>query len=230
MRKKIIILTGAGMSADSGLSTFRDSDGLWEGHDVYAVASPEGWRKDKELVLNFYNERRRQLIDAEPNAGHKALVELEKKYDTQIVTQNIDDLHERAGSTQVTHLHGELFKVRSTVYEDLVYNWREDLKIGDTCEKGHQLRPHVVWFGEPVPMLEKAIKYTLLADFMIIIGTSMQVYPAASLVNYLPQGKTIYYVDPNPNISYELYHSDNLKVITKSASEGVPILVDQLLS
>lgn len=230
MRKKIIVLTGAGMSADSGLSTFRDSDGLWEGHDVYAVASPEGWRKDKELVLNFYNERRRQLIEAEPNAGHRALVELEYKYDTQIVTQNIDDLHERAGSSHVTHLHGELFKVRSTVYEDLVYPWRGDLKIGDKCEKGHQLRPHVVWFGEAVPMLEKAIKYTLLADFMIIIGTSMQVYPAASLVNYLPQGRTIYYVDPNPNISYELYNSDNLKVITKRASEGVPILVDQLLS
>jgi NAD-dependent deacetylase len=230
MKKRIVVLTGAGMSAESGLSTFRDSDGLWEGHDVFAVASPEGWRKDKELVLNFYNERRRQLIDAEPNEGHRALVRLETKYDVQIVTQNIDDLHERAGSSQVLHLHGELFKVRSTIYEDLVYHWRDDLHLGDKCEKGHQLRPDVVWFGEPVPMLEKAIRHTLLADFMIIIGTSMQVYPAASLVNYLPQGKLIYYIDPNPNISYELYRADNLKVINQKAAEGTPMLVDQLLN
>lgn len=218
------------MSAESGLSTFRDSDGLWEGHDVYSVASPDGWRNDINLVLNFYNERRRQLIDAEPNEGHKALVKLEKKFDTQIVTQNIDDLHERAGSSNVLHLHGELFKVRSTVYEDLVYHWRDDLNIGDKCEKGHQLRPHVVWFGEAVPMLEKAIKFALLSDFMIIVGTSLQVYPAASLINYLPQGKMIYYVDPNPNISYELAHSDNLKVITMTAAEGLPVLVEKLLA
>jgi NAD-dependent deacetylase len=229
MKKRIAILSGAGMSADSGLSTFRDSDGLWEGHDVYAVASPDGWRKDKELVINFYNERRRQLINAEPNEGHKALVELEAKYDTQIITQNIDDLHERAGSTNVLHLHGELFKVRSTVYEDLVYHWREDLHLGDKCEKGYQLRPDVVWFGEPVPMLEKAMLHVLKADLMIIIGTSMQVYPAASLVTFLPPGRMIYYIDPNPNISYELSRSDKLKVITRKASEGVPILVEQLM-
>jgi len=230
MRKRIAILTGAGMSAESGLSTFRESGGLWEGHDVYEVASPDGWRNDKEIVLNFYNERRRQLIDAKPNPGHEALTILEKKYESQIITQNIDDLHERAGSSNVLHLHGELFKVRSTVYEELVYDWREDLKLGDMCEKGHQLRPHIVWFGEAVPMLDKAIRHVLTADMMIIVGTSMMVYPAASLVNYLAKGKMIFYIDPNPNISYELSRSANLKVITQTASEGIPILVDQLMA
>jgi len=185
MKKKIAVLTGAGMSAESGLATFRDSDGLWEGHDVYEVATPEGWIKNKELVLDFYNERRNQLHEVEPNKGHKALVDLEKVFDTQVITQNVDDLHERAGSSKVLHLHGELYKVRSTVYQNLVYDWKDDLKIGDLCEKGHQLRPHVVWFGEAVPMLEKAIRHVLISDVMIIVGTSMQVYPAASLVNFL---------------------------------------------
>lgn len=230
MKKKIAVLTGAGMSADSGLSTFRDSDGLWEGHDVHEVATPEGWIRNKELVLDFYNQRRRQLMEVEPNAGHIALAQLEKKYDTQIITQNVDDLHERAGSSNVLHLHGELYKVRSTMYNTLVYEWKDDLKMGDHCEKGYQLRPHIVWFGEPVPMLEKAIRHILISDLMIIIGTSMQVYPAASLVNYLPEGKMIYYIDPNPNISYDLARSSNLKIITKKASVGVPILVDQLLA
>lgn len=229
MKKKIAVLTGAGMSAESGLSTFRDSDGLWEGHDVYKVATPEGWIDNQELVLDFYNQRRSQLHEVEPNEGHKALVDLEKVFETQIITQNIDDLHERAGSSNVLHLHGELLKVKSTVYGNLIYDWKEDLKIGDKCEKGHQLRPHVVWFGEPVPMLEKAIRHILIADLMIIIGTSMQVYPAASLVDYLPEGKMIYYIDPNPNISYELAKSSCLKVITKTAAEGVPLLVEELL-
>ena len=229
MKKRIAVLSGAGMSADSGLATFRDSNGLWEGHDVHAVASPEGWMANKQLVLEFYNQRRRQLLRAEPNEGHKALVTLEQKYDVNIITQNVDDLHERAGSSQVLHLHGELFKVRSTVYEHLVYDWRKDLKIGDLCEKGCQLRPHIVWFGEAVPMMEKAIRPVIMADILLIIGTSMQVYPAAGLVDYFPPGRMIYYVDPNPNISYELSRSSNLKIISKKAAEGVPILVDYLM-
>jgi len=230
MRKRIAILTGAGMSAESGLSTFRDSDGLWEGHDVYEVATPEGWAKNNQLVLDFYNDRRRQLNVVEPNAGHLAISKLEKKYDIQIITQNVDNLHERAGSSNVLHLHGELNKVRSTVYEELVYDWSNDLHLGDKCEKGYQLRPHIVWFGEAVPMLEKAIIQILKSDLMIIVGTSMQVYPAASLVSYLPEGKMVYYVDPNPNISYELAKSKNLKIVTKTAAEGLPIIIDSLLS
>jgi len=230
MRKRIAILTGAGMSAESGLSTFRDSDGLWEGHDVYEVATPEGWAKNNQLVLDFYNDRRRQLNVVEPNAGHLAISKLEKKYDLQIITQNVDNLHERAGSSNVLHLHGELNKVRSTVYEELVYDWSNDLHLGDKCEKGYQLRPHIVWFGEAVPMLEKAIIQILKSDLMIIVGTSMQVYPAASLVSYLPEGKMVYYVDPNPNISYELAKSKNLKIVTKTAAEGLPIIIDSLLS
>ena len=229
MKKRIAILTGAGMSAESGLATFRDSNGLWEGHDVYAVATPEGWHADKELVLSFYNERRRQLLEAKPNKGHLLLTELEKKFDVTVITQNVDDLHERAGTSKVIHLHGELFKVRSTGYENLIYDWRKDLKIGDLCEKGYQLRPHIVWFGEAVPMLEKAIRQILLSDILLIIGTSMQVYPAAGLVHYLPPGRMIYYVDPNPNISYELSKSPFLKVISEKASSGVPILVDLLM-
>ena len=174
-KKKIVILTGAGISAESGIKTFRDADGLWEGHDVMEVASPAGWRKNRELVLNFYNERRRQLLSVEPNAAHIALVELEKKYEVHIVTQNVDNLHERAGSRRVVHLHGELTKARSTLDESLIYDWFKDINLGDKCKKGAQLRPHIVWFGEAVPLLEDAASITSIADILVIVGTSMQV-------------------------------------------------------
>ncbi len=228
--KKIAILTGAGISAESGVKTFRDAGGLWEGHNVMEVASPEAWVKDKNLVLEFYNQRRRQLLEVEPNDGHKALVELNKKYKTVIITQNVDDLHERAGSNNIIHLHGELLKVRSTGDETLVYNWTKDLNLGDTCIEGFQLRPHIVWFGEAVPMLQNAIKEIITSDVMIIIGTSMQVYPAAGLVSVLPKGCPIYYIDPNPNISFELSLASNLTVIKEPATTGVKKVVDQLLN
>ena len=195
-KEKIVILTGAGMSADSGLKTFRDHDGLWEGHDVMQVATPEAWASDQDLVLEFYNQRRSNLRDAKPNDGHKALVELEDKYEVHIVTQNVDDLHERAGSMNVMHLHGELFKVRSTGDPFLVYDWTEDLISGDMCEKGYQLRPHIVWFGESVPMIEQAAHICSQADKMIIIGTSLAVYPAAGLIHYTQPDIPKYLVDP----------------------------------
>jgi NAD-dependent deacetylase len=227
--KKIVVLTGAGISAESGIKTFREAGGLWEDHDVTKVASPEGWREDPELVLNFYNQRRRQLHEVKPNAGHEALVDLEKKYDLQIITQNIDDLHERAGSGQILHLHGELLKARSTVDEQLVYDWPGDIKLGDTCEKGSQLRPHIVWFGEMVPMLVPAAQLTSKADVILIIGTSMQVYPAAGLVGYAPKHAQIFYVDPNPSINYELGFREKLVVIPEKASTGVPKILKELL-
>ena len=179
-KQKIVVLTGAGMSAESGLKTFRDENGLWEGHDVMQVASPQGFAQNPELVLEFYNQRRRQLLDVSPNKGHLALAELEQGFDVSIVTQNVDNLHEKAGSSHVVHLHGELFKVRSTVNENHVLDWEKDLILGDTDDHGHQLRPHIVWFGEMVPMLETAAQITQQAEILIIIGTSMQVYPAAS--------------------------------------------------
>lgn len=227
--KKVIVLTGAGVSAESGISTFRDSNGLWENHDVMSVASPEGWEKNMELVLNFYNQRRRQLKEVEPNQGHLALVELEKKYDVVIITQNVDNLHERAGSTRIIHLHGELNKVRSTGRQNLVYDWDGDLKTGDNCEMGFQLRPHIVWFGEMVPELEPAITECESGDIFIIIGTSMQVYPAASLISYAPRGSEIYYIDPNPHISYELSRLPGLKIIKERGSIGVPSVVSELM-
>ena len=201
MKKHIVVLTGAGMSAESGVKTFRDHDGLWEGHDVMQVASPEGFRQNPELVLDFYNQRRRQLKDVEPNQAHKDLAELEHDYKVTIVTQNVDDLHERAGSTDVVHLHGELLKIRSTGNYNDIKHWAEDINLGDTCNKGYQLRPHIVWFGEMVPILEKAIEITEKADILVIIGTSMQVYPAASLANYVPNNTPIYFIDPNPSVN-----------------------------
>jgi NAD-dependent deacetylase len=228
--KKIVILTGAGISAESGVQTFRDANGLWQNHDIMEVASPQGWTKNKELVLEFYNQRRRQLLEVEPNEGHKALVDLEKKYNTVIITQNVDDLHERAGSKNVIHLHGELFKVRSTGDDNLIYDWKKDLNIGDTCEYGYQLRPHIVWFGEQVPMIPVASKEVINAGIMLIIGTSMQVYPAAGLVGNLMQGTPIYYIDPKPHISYELQRSTNLEIYLEKASTGVRKVVDRLLS
>ncbi|MCK5637230.1 MAG: NAD-dependent deacylase [Flavobacteriaceae bacterium] len=220
--KKIIVLTGAGMSAESGIKTFRDADGLWEGHDVMEVASPQGWNQNKELVLDFYNQRRKQLLQVKPNKAHNLLVQLENDFDVEIVTQNVDDLHERAGSTKVLHLHGELFKVRSISDENIVYEWKKNLFIGDTCENGNQLRPHIVWFGEAVPMLDQAIEITKKADILVIIGTSMQVYPAASLINYIKPNTPVYFIDPKPNISNNL---NNLTVFSEKASVGVEKLI-----
>ena len=182
---KIVVLTGAGISAESGINTFRDADGLWEGHDVMEVATPQGWKTNPELVLEFYNARRRQLKMVKPNAAHLALKKLEDAFEVTIITQNVDDLHERAGSRRILHLHGELMKARSTFDPDLILDWKEDIKWGDMCEHNAQLRPHVVWFGEAVPMMEKAIEEVSEAEKLIIVGTSMQVYPAAGLIDYL---------------------------------------------
>ncbi len=225
MKKNIVILTGAGMSAESGIKTFRDEDGLWEGHDVMKVASPQAWEENKELVLDFYNQRRRQLHEVQPNAAHKALVKLEEKFTVDIITQNVDDLHERAGSQQVTHLHGELFKVRSTVDPQLIQVWKKDLHLGDRCEKGSQLRPHVVWFGEAVPELTKAVNIVEKAAVVIVIGTSMQVYPAAGLIEYAPKDCPIYFIDPNPTVA----PTEKLQIIPEKAVKGVPELVQKLI-
>lgn len=225
--KKIIVLTGAGVSAESGINTFRDADGLWEGHDVMEVATPQGFQKNPELVLNFYNERRRQLFNVLPNDAHKALVLLEKHFDVSIITQNVDDLHERAGSTQVIHLHGELLKARSIHNPQNIIDWKTDMKIGDLSEDGKQLRPHIVWFGEEVPLLEKAASITQTANILIIIGTSMQVYPAASLIHYAPRNTPIFFIDPKPNISQTNFNG--LTIIQASAAKGVPVLVSDLI-
>lgn len=225
--KKIVVLSGAGMSAESGINTFRDSDGLWEGHDIMEVASPLGWQKDKEKVLDFYNKRRAQLFAVFPNEAHKALLALEKKYQVNIITQNVDDLHERAGSSQVLHLHGELLKVRSTKNADLIYEWKKDLKMGDLCKEKSQLRPHIVWFGENVPQFDTAMEITSEADILIVIGTSMQVYPAAQLINYVKSEIPIYFIDPKPFIQQNQYK--NLTVLAEKASVGVVKVVNQLL-
>lgn len=222
--KHIVVLTGAGMSAESGIKTFRDEDGLWEGHDVIQVASPEGFRNNPELVLDFYNQRRRQLKTVKPNQAHKDLAALEDNYKVSIVTQNIDNLHESAGSSNVIHLHGELFKVRSLGNSKDIKPWTDDLKLGDTCENGYQLRPHIVWFGEEVPMIETAIELCATADILVIIGTSMQVYPAAGLIHYVQPNIPMYYIDPKPAI-----HSDGkVNVIAKSATEGMKQLIEIL--
>ena len=226
--KKIAVLTGAGMSAESGINTFRDSNGLWENHDIMDVASPEGWQRNPTLVLDFYNARRKQLLEVSPNEGHLALAELEAKYEVFIITQNVDDLHERAGSSNVIHLHGELRKSRSTSHPHLVYPCDAEIKLGYLCEKGSQLRPHVVWFGEMVPFLEPAAKIVADADAVLIIGTSMQVYPAAGLVGYAKLGIPIYYVDPNPSINFELSRKKNLNVLEERASTGVTKVIAEL--
>lgn len=219
--KHIVVLTGAGISAESGIKTFRDADGLWEGHDVMEVATPEGFAVNPELVLDFYNQRRRQLFEVEPNQAHFDLTELENNFKVTIVTQNVDDLHERAGSSNVIHLHGELLKVRSSFDENDIKEWKTDLVIGDLCKKGHQLRPHIVWFGEDVPMIEKAIKICETADILVIIGTSMQVYPAAGLKNYVPQNTPTYFIDPKPSIDTK----ENLTVIAETATVGVKKMI-----
>lgn len=224
--KKIVVLTGAGISEESGIKTFRDSGGLWEGHDIMEVASPEGWRKNKELVLEFYNLRRKQVQEVSPNDAHHYLVKLEEKYDVVIVTQNVDNLHERAGSKKIIHLHGELLKVRSTLDSNLIYDWREDIKIGDKCEKGSQLRPHIVWFGEDVPMMSLALKEVIDADIIIVIGTSLQVYPAAGLLTYAPTEKRKIIIDRKvPDVS----GVKNIEIYEMKASEGMKQVAEKLL-
>lgn len=222
--KHIVVLTGAGMSAESGVKTFRDHDGLWEGHDVMKVASPEGFRENPELVLDFYNQRRRQLKEVQPNQAHKDIALLEANHKVTVVTQNVDDLHERAGSTNVVHLHGELKKVRSTGNPNDIKIWTEDINLGDTCEKGYQLRPHIVWFGEDVPMIEKAVEICITADILLIIGTSMQVYPAAGLMHYVTDETPIYYIDPKPAV----IRNQNINVIAKTATEGMKEILKML--
>ena len=226
-RLKLVVLSGAGISAESGLKTFRDSNGLWENHRIEDVATPEGWAKDPDLVLDFYNQRRKQALGAKPNAGHVALKSLENSYEVTIITQNVDNLHEKAGSSNVIHLHGELFKSRSTRDEKLVYDidgW--ELKRNDRCEKGSQLRPHIVWFGEAVPMMETAVELTHAADILIIVGTSMVVYPAAGLIDYARPGVPIYVVDPNvPDIRPR----KNLTFIPEPATTGLLRLAEQLI-
>jgi NAD-dependent deacetylase len=225
--KKMVILTGAGISAESGIKTFRDADGLWEGHDIMRVASPEGFAANPEMVLDFYNQRRKQLLNVKPNKAHFNLVDLEEYFDIEIITQNVDDLHERAGSSKVKHLHGELLKVRSSEDETFVLDWKKELFLGDLCPKKSQLRPHIVWFGEMVPMLNKAIKITEETDILVIIGTSMQVYPAASLINYVKRNTPIYFIDPKPSVSENKFN--NLTIISDLASTGTEKLKELLV-
>ncbi len=227
MKQNIVVLTGAGVSAESGIKTFRDANGLWEGHNVMEVASPEGFAKKPSLVLDFYNQRRRQLLEVKPNQAHIALTLLEQYYTVETITQNVDDLHERAGSSNVLHLHGELLKVRCTKDKFLIQKWTKDLVLGDVSLNGNQLRPYIVWFGEEVPLLQKAIEITQTANILIIIGTSMQVYPAASLIHYAPSNIPIYFIDPKPNVKKDDYN--NLTIIPKTAVNGVPTLVADLI-
>lgn len=222
--KHLVVLTGAGMSAESGLKTFRDENGLWEGHDVMKVASPQGFASNPNLVLEFYNQRRRQLKTVQPNAAHEALAELENDYKITIVTQNVDDLHERAGSSNVTHLHGELFKARNITDDNSVVDWEDDIVLGTTDKNGIQLRPHIVWFGEDVPLFEKAINICQTADILLIIGTSLQVYPAASLMHYTAQDIPKFYIDPKPSIASK----ENLTVIGKTATEGIKDFINEI--
>ncbi len=225
MKKKLVVLSGAGMSQESGIRTFRDMDGLWEEYDINEVATPEAWARNPKLVMKFYNERRKQLYESAPNAGHRGLVDLEKDFDVHVITQNIDDLHERAGSSKVVHLHGELKKARSSVDESLVYDidgW--ELKMGDRCAKGSQLRPHIVWFGEAVPAMEDAIPLVENADILVVIGTSLNVYPAAGLVNYASKGTPIFVIDPARPSAY----IRNVTYIQEKAGKGVEILKEKL--
>lgn len=219
--KHLVVLTGAGMSAESGIKTFRDADGLWEGHDVMEMASPQGFANNPKLVLDFYNQRRKQLFEVMPNYAHKALAELEQHYKVSIITQNVDDLHERAGSSKIIHLHGELLKARSIFDTDIIYDCNDDIKLGDLCPRGYQLRPHIVWFGEEVPMIETAMEICATADILLIIGTSMQVYPAAGLLHYAPPDIPVYFIDPKPAITSKKH----LTVISKTATEGIKDLL-----
>lgn len=226
MMKNVVVLTGAGISAESGINTFRAADGLWEGHDVMEVATPEGFANNPKLVLDFYNQRRKQLLTVKPNKAHLNLVALETNFHVEIITQNVDNLHETAGSTNITHLHGELQKVRSSVDENDIIAWKHDLFLGDLCAKQSQLRPHIVWFGEAVPMLDRAIEITKNAAVLVIIGTSMQVYPAASLVSYVKPNTPIYFIDPKPAIHKNDFN--NLTIIKEVASVGTAKLLTLL--
>lgn len=226
--KKLVALTGAGISAESGINTFRDAGGLWEGHDVMEVASPEGWAKNPELVLNFYNERRKQALLAKPNMGHLTLAQLEDDFEVTVITQNVDNLHEQAGSSKVIHLHGELFKVRSTLHPKLVYDldgW--ELNMGDLCEKGAQLRPDIVWFGEMVPMMDVAIEETMQADVFMVVGTSLMVYPAAGLIHYAVDDIPKFVIDPKLP---EIGPKNNLFLHAETATKGVPLVREKLLT
>lgn len=224
MKKKIVVLTGAGISAESGIKTFRDANGLWEGHDITEVATPEGFRKNPTLVLEFYNQRRRQLKEVQPNLAHQLLVQLEIDYEVVIITQNVDNLHERAGSKKIIHLHGELLKSRGVDNENLFFDCFEDIKLGDLSPSGAQLRPHIVWFGEAVPMMLHAINEVESTDILLIIGTSLQVYPAAGLMDYARVNVPIFYIDVNPQIRSQ----KNLTVITEKASIGMQKIVELL--
>ena len=225
-KKKLVVLTGAGISAESGLKTFRDSDGLWEGYDIYEVASPRGWKKDPTIVLDFYNMRRKDVAHAKPNAAHFGLADLEKYFDICIITQNIDDLHERSGSTNVLHLHGEIFKMRSELDTNITYEIKGDIEIGDFAADGGQLRPFIVWFDEPVPMIEMAAEIVTKADLFVVIGTSLAVYPAAGLLNYAPRSIPKYIIDKH--IPEVITTINNLTQIEEVASRGVEILIERL--
>lgn len=223
--KNLVVLSGAGISAESGIKTFRDMGGLWEEYDIMEVASPEGWRKNRHLVLDFYNARRKQLLSVKPNLGHLTLVDLEQYFNVQIITQNVDDLHEKAGSKNVLHLHGELKKVRSSIDENLVLDWEGwELKEGDLCPKGSQLRPHIVWFGESVPLIENAAALVQKADIFLVIGTSLNVYPAASLLDFVPKNTPIYLIDPSDIHTYHQVHH-----IKDKASIGIETFKNQIL-
>jgi NAD-dependent deacetylase len=225
--KKLVILTGAGMSSESGIKTFRDSGGLWEEYEVTEVATPQAWVKNRDLVLRFYNERRRQLAGCNPNEGHLGLALLERHFDVRIITQNIDDLHERAGSTKILHLHGELTKARSTVDRSLIYEiGYKDINPGDKCEKGSQLRPHIVWFGEEVPMMDEAVTLTADADIFVVIGSSLNVYPAAGLISYAPHKASLWLIDPK-DVAFPV--NREVEVIKEKASGGVGILTERLM-
>jgi NAD-dependent deacetylase len=225
--KKLVVLTGAGMSSESGIKTFRDSGGLWEEYEVTEVATPMAWVKNKDLVLRFYNERRRQLAASKPNEGHFGLAQLEEYFDMHIITQNIDDLHERAGSTRILHLHGELTKARSCVDPSLIYNiGYNNINLGDTCEKGSQLRPHIVWFGEEVPMMDEAANLTADADIFVVVGSSLNVYPAAGLISYVPAKASLWLIDPKEVV---VPVNRKVEVIKEKASKGIGILTKRLL-
>lgn len=225
-KKKLVVLTGAGISAESGLKTFRDSDGLWEGYNVTEVATPRGFAANPQMVLNFYNERRKDVANAQPNAAHIGLADLEKNYDVQIITQNIDDLHERGGSKNVLHLHGEIFKMRSVYNTEKIFDVRGDINVGDLAKDGGQLRPHIVWFEEQVPMLEQAVEIVDKADIFVIIGTSLQVYPAASLINYAPAFCPKFIIDKSvPAIDADI---KNITIIEQPATLGIAILKEKL--
>lgn len=228
MKKKLAVLSGAGISAESGVATFRDAGGLWEGHNVMDVASPEGFKRNPELVLDFYNQRRRQLQTVQPNKGHQIIAALEADFDVHVITQNVDDLHERAGSTKVLHLHGELLKARCTECEDKILDWKDDITTGTLHpDTKKQLRPHIVWFGEMVPAIPEAVSIVEQADYVVVVGTSLQVYPAAGLMDYARPGVKVFYVDPNP---VPVYNSKNkVEVIAEVASVGIEKVREKLM-